>query len=478
MRNKFGVACMILLASQVFAEPDDAQNGVVEWPKSYVLEVHKPAMGEISEKAYLANAIQSLILDELAHQSQTITNGQVDPGVIEYPLVETHEKIEEDQRTQLVEKFPKPVILPLRIERSREIVENRNCSSLRKNRYHLISFASLSKNAIQLEVILCQNGVALIKKNARFDEQDMVKSLTNLILPIRKILTGQNSAAMKITTIPKRSSVYLDGLFLGKTPLDYPFLIPGKYKISIRKDGFSRIEEDLNAEPGSLFQKEFQLEKNNGVGVLTIKTEPAGAKVYLDADMKGRTPLKIENLPWAEYRVHLIAPEAGEYYGSVSLSEKNPSQSLDEKLTTFLKSESHGSLIGLRYSTWSILAFSSAALSFGTGIFFYVWRDQAKEEMTAGLSTTNSGLYTTADLNLINDKTQQMNSRQTWGTGFTIGAGLLAGLGIYFYIANLFATDDSVARLPKRMHDFILAENSLRFYQRDQSAGLSYTGSF
>ncbi len=434
-------------ANEVKAKDDLA--GKVVWPKEYILDIHRPESLIKDGKAYLPNVVQNLIADELSLQRMAITREKVRPAVIEYSVQKDHERLPADERGALLAKQPKPPILPLKIVRKTSAAKGEfRCEGLKDEYYALLTRISPRGNQLKLEVLLCQGAQVLLSQSTTADEQELVAGVNRLINPVRARLTGDQYASLHIETTPTRASVYLDGQFLGKTPLKYSYLIPGKYELVLKLDHFETFRAPVEAKVGDTFEGKYNLLPAKAVGVIEVESDPEGAKIYLDADYKGLTPQKLENVPAGTYRVHVLHPEKGEAYKTVTVSEKTPAAKISETLSEFAFQKTRG-FIGLSYKTWYWISIVSAAVCFGTAIGFYVWRDQAQEDIYARLSGKSTTLYTQEDYDFIADRHSAGKTREGFATGFMVGAGVLALSSIYFYVQHLLSADEGIVMKEK-----------------------------
>lgn len=440
--------CVMLPAVAAEVTPKDDLAGSVVWPEEYILDIHRPESLIKDVKAYLPNVVQNLIADELSLQRSAVTREKVRPAVIEYSVQKDHENLAPDERKTLLAKQPKPPILPLKIVRRSAAPGAFRCEGLREENYALLTRISPKGNRLKLEVLLCQGTEILLTQATEADEQELVVGVNRLINPVRAKLTGDKYASLGIATTPARASVYLDGQFLGKTPLKYSYLVPGKYELVLKLDRYETARYPVEAKVGETFGGNYDLSLAKAIGTIDVESDPEGAKVYLDADYKGVTPMKIENVPAGTYRVHVVNSEKGEIYKSVTISEKTPTAKVSGALSEFAFQKSPG-FIGLSYKTWYWISLVSAAVSFGTAIGFYVWRDQAQEDIYNRLNGKALSLYTQADYDFISDKNSAGKTRESFATGFMVGAGVMALFSIYFYVQHLLSADEGIVRQEK-----------------------------
>lgn len=432
----------------------ESNGGKVVWPEDYVLEIGRPISQLADAKPYLAGVVQNLIADELFLQRSALTRGEVSPVSIEYPVRENHENLPADERETLLASYPKPQILPLRLVRKAQPPAAFACAGEKKDRYALLTQISGRSHRLKMEILLCQGTKALLSQSATADEQELVAAVARLVNPVRARLTGDAYASLHIESAPARASVYLDDQFLGKTPLKYSYLIPGTYRLAVRRDGFESFSTTVHAAAGTTVTQQATLSEASARGVISVVSDPPGARIYLDADYKGMTPKTLERIPNGRYRLHLLHPEKGEVYRTVTITDDKPALEISETLSEFADQRIPG-LLGVRYKTWYWITLASSAVCFGSAIGFYVWRGQAQEDLFERLSGKSTASYTQEDYAFIADRNAAYDTRESFATGFMIGAGSFAVLSIYFYVQHLLSADEGIVlrQAPKQAGD-------------------------
>jgi hypothetical protein len=441
--------CVFTLARE--ANDVDAA-GRVTWPREYAMEILRPAVTGGEAKNYLSGVVQNLIADQLSLQRSAVTRGRVSPLTIEYSLQRDHEALPQGERELLLARYPKPEILPLRIRREPRISPKvSDCTGLPPDQYTLLTSIAASGSRVEILVSLCQGSELLHAQKTSTDEQELVAAVQRLVNPVRKKLTGDNYASLRIESNPPQASVYLDDQFLGKTPLNYSYLIPGTYQLVLKRNGYLTKSETLRPRAGDEMKLLLELEPAPIGGSLEISTTPPGAKIYLDADYYGKTPKRIENIAAGTYRLHLLHPEKGEVYRSVTLNEKNSTLKIDENLTGFLSEQQPG-FIGLHYKTWYYMSLVTSAACFGAGIAFYVWRDAAQEQIFGRLSGKPTSFYTQEDRDFLAARMSEYELRGNYATAFMLSSGVFALLSLYFYVEHLLSQDEGIVMHPGRQH--------------------------
>jgi len=98
---------------------------------------------------------------------------------------------------------------------------------------------------------------------------------------------------VSIATQPAGASVFLDDEFLGISPGRFPVPQVGKHLLTLRRAGYAPGTRVLDGERPKALDEAL---KPMATRALTITSSPRSASVFLDNDLKGKTPLRIPNV--------------------------------------------------------------------------------------------------------------------------------------------------------------------------------------
>ncbi len=97
---------------------------------------------------------------------------------------------------------------------------------------------------------------------------------------------------LAITSKPKRAKVFIDNTFRGLTPLSHVRLSPGEHDIRLTKRGFRTFYKTKRIRPGKEYRLAPRLDRVlSSKGTLDIVSKPLNAKVFINGEYIGRTPL-------------------------------------------------------------------------------------------------------------------------------------------------------------------------------------------
>jgi hypothetical protein len=115
---------------------------------------------------------------------------------------------------------------------------------------------------------------------------------------------AEATGTLVVSTNPAGIPVVVDGLPRGMTPMTLQ-LSPGPHELKLEGDGEPRIIP-LTIGAGSTVSHAIEMPKAGPTtGQLTIRTEPAGARITVDGTPSGTTPVTLEGLAPGPHKVAL-----------------------------------------------------------------------------------------------------------------------------------------------------------------------------
>ncbi|TGK22144.1 PEGA domain-containing protein [Leptospira stimsonii] len=158
--------------------------------------------------------------------------------------------------------------------------------------YHLAgSYEKKNEFQMELKLVLRSSKDASKKEfKAKTSVRRSYQELEGLIGEIKKELLGKNTISFSFRSGEMDGVlVFLDGQFLGKTPLQRTDILPGNHVIKYYMDGFQSQEKRVSVQDGGNF--EMTLSRTPREGVISVTSNPEGANVYLGSEFLGKTPL-------------------------------------------------------------------------------------------------------------------------------------------------------------------------------------------
>lgn len=113
------------------------------------------------------------------------------------------------------------------------------------------------------------------------------------------------TATITIHTEPPGASVLLDGTPRGVSPVVLEKVPPGDHRIALQLAGYTPAEHPLRTDSGQVDTLNVTLAPIPAR--LRVVSTPAPARVYLDNQLRGETPLTVDGLPPGSYRLRVEA---------------------------------------------------------------------------------------------------------------------------------------------------------------------------
>ncbi|MCC7519079.1 MAG: PEGA domain-containing protein [Verrucomicrobiae bacterium] len=113
-------------------------------------------------------------------------------------------------------------------------------------------------------------------------------------------------ATLRVESAPPGAAVMLDGIHKGQTPCAIEDVLIGDHKLKLVREGYKDFETNLRVPQTGVLPVSVQLEEK--YAVLDIVSAPPDARVTLNQEFKGRTPLQISSLQDGAYTVTIEKP--------------------------------------------------------------------------------------------------------------------------------------------------------------------------
>ena len=127
---------------------------------------------------------------------------------------------------------------------------------------------------------------------------------------------GGRRGSLKISSITDGARVYIDGKYVGNTPLDKPLgLKPGKHKLKATRAGYGSAELEFTIRSGRTTKLEVDLLPFSGLVKFTANLE--GAEVYVDNNLVGHTPL-IRDVVAGDHKVLILKEGFNDYESGIN----------------------------------------------------------------------------------------------------------------------------------------------------------------
>ncbi len=112
-----------------------------------------------------------------------------------------------------------------------------------------------------------------------------------------------SSATLDVTSIPEKASVTVNGIYRGVTPIKVDKIQEGQSVLEVVADGYAPYKEQLQLAAGEIFAVHAPLLALPSK--LSIVSIPDGARVYVENQFKGETPLELDKISAGSYRIRV-----------------------------------------------------------------------------------------------------------------------------------------------------------------------------
>jgi basic membrane protein A and related proteins len=126
-----------------------------------------------------------------------------------------------------------------------------------------------------------------------------------------------------ISTEPTGAVIYINNQYKGKSPFSL-VLKPGGYLIRAQKEGYKPESRRISVKSAKQVQLTFVLDKQGGS--LFIRSNPSSAKVYLNNQYQGESPLTLKGLDKGKYSLSLKTEGYSDYRRTVVIKQGRESQ--------------------------------------------------------------------------------------------------------------------------------------------------------
>ena len=126
---------------------------------------------------------------------------------------------------------------------------------------------------------------------------------------------------INFTSVPTNVQVYLDGKYIGLTPLKSDRLPVGSHQIRFAKDKYKDKNMTVILERGQEMDVSVRLIPQKGS--LSVSSDPPDAEVYLDGKLIGKTPLVIYGVLIGKYSLKITKSGYEDYNTAIEIAEND-----------------------------------------------------------------------------------------------------------------------------------------------------------
>jgi hypothetical protein len=137
---------------------------------------------------------------------------------------------------------------------------------------------------------------------------------------ITPIILPTNYGRISVHSNPQGAKVYLDNSYQGVTPLNLKNITLDQHSIKLVLSGYEEWNDSISVSPSHTATVSADLIARQSYGTISVRSNPQGAKVYLDNSYKGVTPLNLKNITLDQHSIKLVLSGYEEWNDSISVS--------------------------------------------------------------------------------------------------------------------------------------------------------------
>lgn len=131
----------------------------------------------------------------------------------------------------------------------------------------------------------------------------------------RRRIPPDTPGTLVIEASIENAEVVVDEETVGYTPVDPIELAPGSHTVRVRRPGYTQFDEVVEIEPGQ--EARLPVDMIALAMVLTVRSTPDEARVFVDGTFRGNTPLELELIE-GEHSLRVTSPRHHERIRTVT----------------------------------------------------------------------------------------------------------------------------------------------------------------
>jgi hypothetical protein len=218
-----------------------------------------------------------------------------------------------------------------------------------------------------------------------------------LAVKIRRDLMGKDISSLTVDTGSRSGAlVFLDGNYLGKTPLkSYPVTV-GKHDLLVTEKGYEEISQEILIERFRPKNLSFTMKPLPRDAFVTVTSEPKGAEVFLGIERLGTTPLEKVRVPVGKNRLRVSLEGHIDYFTGADLKENNNHKfnvNLREGDSEVYYKNRDYVFLDYTYKDFSTYALWSSLLFYAGHIYFQVRANQLEDSIRPQVQIVNFSTF-------------------------------------------------------------------------------------
>ena len=131
----------------------------------------------------------------------------------------------------------------------------------------------------------------------------------------------QQVASLTVKSKPLGAKIFWNGAEYGNTPNTIRNVLKGTYRLILKKENYEDYDETVTL--NEITEKELFFELVKKVGSWYVESVPSGARLYLDGESIGLTPLWTPERPYGSYKLEIKHEGYNDYVGSLDITDNS-----------------------------------------------------------------------------------------------------------------------------------------------------------
>lgn len=180
-----------------------------------------------------------------------------------------------------------------------------------------------------------QNGITNRQELKMTIREDLIPGeISSWLRPVRSYALNRPSGDLYVVSEAGNTSVYMDGTFIGRTPLFYPVVSPGYHVLMTSGENQETRTFAVSIESNITNLVQVPGKAVDRTGILTVDSKPTNAWVFLDSVYIGSTPLTLSNVTTGmEHRLKVQTAGSNLYPWHASFTINSPGSVVSYNVT-------------------------------------------------------------------------------------------------------------------------------------------------
>jgi hypothetical protein len=281
----------------------------------------------LPEYEYLSNGLAGMIYSEFFKMKSYFDNDLM-PNKIQYEYGKKNKDFDQTKiDTSKTGKLLKIITEFKETDGAINLNDVLKMGSLNKCNYMITGeYSILNRDSLDIKIEITERRYGKIRE---FKFNTSVKrglqEFKDHVLTLKNQYFISVPAFITINTEPEDGFfVFIDGDFVGKTPLIKFPIVSGDRIVELVKENYSTYKKKYNLLANQEFKESIKFEPIPMEGLISIETETEGFDIYLGNKLIGKSPLINKNVPLGQNRIRITKDGYVDYLRGIEIKKDNP----------------------------------------------------------------------------------------------------------------------------------------------------------